>query len=44
MIMRIAHGFPTAGLAVLEFDAEHWPEAMKGNGRVAAFIDPRDLS
>ncbi|MGH6945441.1 MAG: SixA phosphatase family protein [Geminicoccaceae bacterium] len=35
--------FPTAGLAVIGFDAEHWSEVTTGAGRLEAFVRPKDL-
>jgi phosphohistidine phosphatase len=42
-IHRIGNRFPTAGLAIIDFMAGSWTEAGAGTGRLAAFIDPRDL-
>jgi len=35
--------FPTASLAVLEFDIDHWSEAEGHKARLASFVRPRDL-
>jgi phosphohistidine phosphatase len=35
--------FPTAALAVIDFDAKGWASLKAGSGRLAAFIRPRDL-
>jgi phosphohistidine phosphatase len=35
--------FPTAALAVLDFDAETWREIGPGQGKLADFVRPRDL-
>jgi phosphohistidine phosphatase len=35
--------FPTAALAVLGFDVAKWSDVAPGNGRLLAFIRPRDL-
>jgi phosphohistidine phosphatase len=35
--------FPTAALAVLDFDIEKWREIKPGEGKLADFVRPRDL-
>jgi phosphohistidine phosphatase len=35
--------FPTAALAVIDFDAKGWTSLKAGSGHLAAFIRPRDL-
>jgi phosphohistidine phosphatase len=40
---RMSAKFPTAGLAVIDFDAGHWSEVAAGAGRLEAFIRPKDL-
>ena len=35
--------FPTAAAAVLGFDVARWGDVAPGNGRLLAFIRPRDL-
>ena len=35
--------FPTAGLAVIDFDLEHWSDVADGAGRLEAFVRPKDL-
>jgi phosphohistidine phosphatase len=35
--------FPTAGLAVIAFDADRWSEVAAGGGRLEAFVRPKDL-
>jgi phosphohistidine phosphatase len=35
--------FPTAGLAVISFDVEHWADITPGSGRLEAFVRPKDL-
>jgi phosphohistidine phosphatase len=35
--------FPTAALAVLDFDAATWREIGPGEGKLADFVRPRDL-
>ncbi|HUG63503.1 MAG TPA: histidine phosphatase family protein [Methylomirabilota bacterium] len=39
----IADKFPTAGLAVIDFDFEDWSLMEAGSGRVVAFFRPREL-
>jgi phosphohistidine phosphatase len=40
---RLSAKFPTAGLAVIDFDIEHWSEVAGGAGRLEAFVRPKDL-
>ena len=35
--------YPTAALAVLDFDAAHWRDIGKGLGKLAEFLSPRDI-
>lgn len=35
--------YPTAALAVLEFDAAHWRRVDKGTGKLAEFLSPREI-
>lgn len=35
--------FPTAALAVLDFDVEKWRDIRPGEGKLADFVRPRDL-
>ena len=35
--------FPTAALAVLDFDIEKWREIRPGEGKLVDFVRPRDL-
>jgi phosphohistidine phosphatase len=35
--------FPTAALAVLDFDVDTWREIRPGEGKLADFVRPRDL-
>jgi phosphohistidine phosphatase len=39
----IKEKFPTATLAVLEFDIAHWRDIKPGSGTLAAFVRPKDL-
>jgi len=43
-LQRMAAKFPTAGLAMLEFDLVHWSELAAGKGRLAAFFTPSTLA
>ena len=40
---RLRSKFPTAALAVIEFDVERWDELAPGAGRLRAFVRPKDL-
>jgi phosphohistidine phosphatase len=40
---EIAAKFPTAGLAVIDFDIQKWSELKPRTGRVVAFFRPREL-
>jgi phosphohistidine phosphatase len=40
---NLARKFPTAALAVLDFDAPHWEAVKPGTGRLTDFVRPRDL-
>jgi phosphohistidine phosphatase len=40
---RLQAKFPTAALAVIEFDVEGWREVASGGGRLIAFRRPKDL-
>jgi phosphohistidine phosphatase len=40
---EIAEKFPTAGLAVIDFDQENWGSLRPGSGRIVAFFRPREL-
>lgn len=39
----IEEKFPTAALAVLDFDVKHWRDIEPGTGVLADFVRPRDL-
>jgi phosphohistidine phosphatase len=41
--LKVAAKFPTAALAVIDFDARTWGEIRPKSGRLEAFIRPRDL-
>lgn len=40
---EIAAKYPTAALAEISFDVDHWREAGPGKGRLDRFIRPREL-
>ncbi|WP_018185066.1 SixA phosphatase family protein [Kaistia granuli] len=40
---EIAAKFPTAGLAVIDFDIHKWSELRPRTGRIVAFFRPREL-
>lgn len=40
---EVANRFPTAGLAVIDFDRTRWDEVAPRSGRIVAFFRPRDL-
>jgi phosphohistidine phosphatase len=35
--------FPTGALAVIEFDAAHWRDIARDNGRLVRYLEPREL-
>jgi phosphohistidine phosphatase len=39
----IAEKFPTAGLAVIDFDGDGWADVKPKSGRIVAFFRPREL-
>jgi phosphohistidine phosphatase len=39
----MAKGYPTAGLAVIDFAVEDWAEAAPGGGRLDRFVTPESL-
>lgn len=40
---QLAAGFPTGGLAVIDFGGATWSDLRPGTGRLERFIVPRDL-
>jgi phosphohistidine phosphatase len=40
---RMSSKFPTAGLAVIDFDLARWADVAAGAGRLEAFVRPKDL-
>src|SRR5262249_14225267 len=43
-MQALAAKFPTAGLAVLDFDVEGWPDIGPGLGRLRLFMTPKRLA
>lgn len=43
-IQRLRKKFPTAALAVLDFDATAWTGILPQRGHLSAFVRPKDLS
>lgn len=43
-VEKLAHKYPTAALAVLEFDIEAWHQVEPGGGTLTHFILPRELT
>ncbi|MDJ0947826.1 MAG: histidine phosphatase family protein [Alphaproteobacteria bacterium] len=41
---KMAAKFPTAALAVIEFDVKRWRDVRGGSGRLTRFVLPRELS
>lgn len=42
-IERLSLKFPTAGLAILEFEVDHWVELDREVGTLRAFVSPHEL-
>jgi phosphohistidine phosphatase len=40
---RLGEKFPTAALAVIDFEAAHWRDIKRGEGRLALFLTPGDI-
>jgi phosphohistidine phosphatase len=40
---KLEDGLPTAGLIVIDFDAERWGDVKPGSGQLERFISPDDL-
>jgi phosphohistidine phosphatase len=40
---RLSEKFPTAALAVIDFDRESWAEVAAGAGRLERFVTPKTL-
>jgi phosphohistidine phosphatase len=41
---KLHEKFPTAGLAVADFDAKAWTEILPAGGALERFVTPRDIS
>jgi phosphohistidine phosphatase len=41
---RMRGKFPTAALAVIQFDIDRWDQLAPGSGRLRAFVRPKDLA
>lgn len=41
---RLAHKFPTAGLAVIDFPVEDWSELRPGAGRLVQYVSPKTVA
>jgi phosphohistidine phosphatase len=42
-LARMQTKFPTAALAVIDLDVDHWRDVAPGVGRLEAFVRPKDL-
>jgi phosphohistidine phosphatase len=42
-LARLRTKFSTAGLAVIDFDAERWSEVSAGGGRLERFVTPKSI-
>ena len=40
---RMADKYPTAALAVIDFDIDHWRDLKVGTGQLKSFTTPRDI-
>ena len=40
---EVAHKYPTAALAEINFDVDDWPDVEPGAGLLKSFVKPRDL-
>lgn len=43
LLQLLAQKFPTAALAVIDFDARSWAKVRPGNGRLRLFMSPKRL-
>jgi phosphohistidine phosphatase len=41
---RMRSKFPTAALAVIDFDVDRWDQVVPGAGRLRAFVRPKDVA
>jgi len=39
----VAEKYPTASIAEIDFEVDHWADIVPGSGRLARFVRPRDL-
>jgi phosphohistidine phosphatase len=42
-LLKMAAKFPTSGLAIIDFEAEHWREIEERAGRLERFVTPASL-
>ncbi len=42
-LLKMAAKFPTSGLAIIDFEADHWRTIDAGAGRLARFVTPAGL-
>jgi phosphohistidine phosphatase len=42
-ILRLGQKYPTAGLAVIDFELESWRDIDKKSGRLERFVTPKSL-
>jgi phosphohistidine phosphatase len=42
-LRQLAMKFPTAALAVITFDAAHWPEVEPTKGNLRSFVTPKEV-
>lgn len=42
-ILRLGSKYPTAGLAVIDFEHESWAEVTRKSGRLERFVTPKSL-
>jgi phosphohistidine phosphatase len=40
---QVEEKYPTASIAEIEFDVDHWQDVKTGGGRLVRFVRPRDL-
>lgn len=43
LALEVAHGVPTGGFIVFEFDVDRWQDVAEGGGRTVFFGKPRSL-
>lgn len=43
LLAALAEKYPTATVAVIDFDTDHWAEVAEGSGTLVRFLRPRDL-